>query len=81
MKKMKTVEEIMRGVAEIDNEESRNTRRNMLNVLKSRVEDWIAAVDERGKGPSAELMTTIIYDLKSLLKDMESYETTNKLLY
>ena len=67
---MKTPDQILQDVADGNDNETRNKRRNRLNALRARVDEWLGLLDARRTGPSAKEMVSIVADLESHIKKL-----------
>ena len=67
---MKTPNQILQDVADGNDNETRTKRRNRLNALRVRLDEWLGLLDTRGQGPSAKEMVSIVADLESHIKKL-----------
>ena len=71
METEKTVEEILAVAAKVNGIAPRIDRRNRLHGLKTRLEEWLSALDARGKGPSLREMDLIVEDIENKLESIK----------
>ena len=70
METEKTVEEILA----LNGIDSRCERQNRLLGLKTRLEDWLSALDARGKGLSLREMGLIVEEIEKKLESIKTQD-------
>ena len=73
MSSQKTPQQILSEVEQSNDVDTRIRRRNLLNSMRARVDQWIHALDKRDMGPSGKEMARIASDLEGHMQQIRSH--------
>ena len=68
----KSPKQILLEIEQQNGQEKRLKRRNVLNELRNRLDEWIDELDSRDKGPSGKEVTRIVDELESYLAQLRA---------
>ena len=66
---------ILDELAGHDGLQVRTDRRNLLNAMRNRVDEWIRTLDARQAGPSRAEVDAIVADLEPYLQELRKHGT------